>query len=890
MKKSSSSVIARAAISALFLITSVVLMVLAVNINGVSGTVGAGGTPTRTNTPASSTNTRSGTPTTITDTSITFGPATVADAQRTEGEPLNWYDKFGNYWTAGPFGFVSGFSFVQRSTDNGDQFNIVSSTGTRPDPPRGGGDSEIVTDDQGFVYYVDLQDDNFGTAVSNDNGNTWRKNYVAVAGLVTDRQWLVFDNGLTGNADDNTIFLFQNDLLGQTVVSSPGSTGPTDAMGGLVWQQAVSRTSSINNGSPCGQARFDTISRIMYYPCANGNHIEITKLHVDPSQRTGLTFTKVNTPASPGGSVGAIFPNLSIDSAGNIYAVWIDEGNHQVYFSASTNQGATWGPVTQINSAPANNNVFVWANAGVSGRLAVAWIGNVDTTPSDNMPSWFNNRVTATGYKWYGYAALITDATTAPSVTQARFTEKPMYYGQICSGGLGCTVSMGDRTMADFFALRIDPHDGAMRIIYNDVTSQHHGAHLFEERQLTGPTALGTTLNYALPSNPMNDPTGDAQVPHYMPVTGPGANQPQLDFTQVRVSQPAANMLRFEMTLNNLSSLLPPAGKANAFWITRFQAQSVGDSNGTPGTEEAYRIFYVGAESAAGQAPTFFAGSGNAADATTHAPGNGCLPTSAPGACKIVFYPAEVTAAGCKTGNTFVIDVPLTNGFGTGRPINGTMLYNVTAFSGGRNTADDVYADADSTRSFDFQLGNISGSTPLLSVVSRKVHGTAGTFDINLPLTGPRGVECRTPGQTGTVGVDYKMVFTFTGPVTSCGTPSTGTVTPSGNTCTVNLTNVPNAQYTTVTLTGVSVPTACPAPFVGNVSGTMGLLIGDVNGDAPNAPGLVDSGDVFLVRQQTGQTTTSSNFRKDINASGLIDSGDVFLTRQKTGTQLPTQP
>jgi hypothetical protein len=44
------------------------------------------------------------------------------------------------------------------------------------------------------------------------------------------------------------------------------------------------------------------------------------------------------------------------------------------------------------------------------------------------------------------------------------------------------------------------------------------------------------------------------------------------------------------------------------------------------------------------------------------------------------------------------------------------------------------------------------------------------------------------------------------------------------------------------------------------------------------------------VRQQTGQTTTSSNFRKDINASGLIDSGDVFLTRQRTGSSLPTPP
>ena len=811
-----------------------------------------------------------------TDPPITFGPATVADAQRTEGEPLNWYDKFGNYWIGGPFGFVSGFSFVQRSTDNGDQFNIVSSTGTRPDPPRGGGDSEVVTDDQGFVYYVDLQDDNYGTAVSNDNGNTWRKNYFAVAGAVTDRQWLVFDNGLTGNADDNTIFLFQNDLLGQTVVSSPGSTGDTDAVGGLVWQQAVSRTSNINNGSPCGQARFDTISRIMYYPCANGNHIEITKLPVSPGQRTGLTFTKVNTPASPGGSVGAIFPNLSIDSAGNIYAVWIDPGNHKVYFSASTNQGATWGPVTQINSAPANNNVFVWANAGISGRVAVAWIGTDSATASDSMPSWFNNRLTATAFKWYGYAALITNATSAtPTVTQARFTEKPMYYGQICSGGLGCTVSMGDRTMADFMSIRIDPSDGAIRIVYNDVTSQHHGAHLFEERQLTGPTVLGNTLNYPLPSNPMNDSTGDAQVPHYFPVTGPGPNQPQLDFTQVRVSQPTASTLRFEMTLNSLSSLLPPAGKANAFWMTRFQAQSVGDSNGTPGTEEAYRIFYVGAESAAGQPPTFFAGSGNAADATTHAPGNGCLPTSAPGACKIVFYPAEVTATGCVSGNTITIDVPLTNGFGAGRPINGTTLYNVTAFSGGRDTAEEIYVDADSTRAFDFALGNISG--PLLSVVSRKTHAGAGNFDIPLPTTPPFGIECRTGGVTG----DYTMVFTFANPVGNCGTASSGSVTsgPNPDQCTVNLTGVPNAQYLTVTLNGVTLP--CPA-FSGNVSATMGVLLGDTTAD-----GSVNSADISQTKSQSGNSVTGSNFRQDVTVDGNLNSADISLVKSKSGTALP---
>jgi hypothetical protein len=181
---------------------------------------------------------------------------------------------------------------------------------------------------------------------------------------------------------------------------------------------------------------------------------------------------------------------------------------------------------------------------------------------------------------------------------------------------------------------------------------------------------------------------------------------------------------------------------------------------------------------------------------------------------------------------------------------------------------------------------------PVASIVSRKVHGGAGTFDINLPLTGQRGVECRSPGQTGTVGFDYKIVFTFMNniPAGGCGTTSTPTGSvvagPNANQCTVNLNGLPNAQYTTVTLNSVT-------DVVGNsgpVSAVVGLLIGDVNGDAVNAPGLVDSGDVFLVRQNTGQATTLSNFRKDINANGLVDSGDVFLTRQHTGSQLPSQP
>src|ERR1700737_4280252 len=98
----------------------------------------------------------------------------------------------------------------------------------------------------------------------------------------------------------------------------------------------------------------------------------------------------------------------------------------------------------------------------------------------------------------------------------------------------------------------------------------------------------------------------------------------------------------------------------------------------------------------------------------------------------------------------------------------------------------------------------------------------------------------------------------------------------------VNLTGVSTGQYITVTLNSV----VDMAGNSGNVTGPqMGVLVGDVN-----ASGRVDAGDVSLVRQQTLQTVTSSNFQEDINASGRIDAGDVSIARQQALTSLPTPP
>jgi hypothetical protein len=172
------------------------------------------------------------------------------------------------------------------------------------------------------------------------------------------------------------------------------------------------------------------------------------------------------------------------------------------------------------------------------------------------------------------------------------------------------------------------------------------------------------------------------------------------------------------------------------------------------------------------------------------------------------------------------------------------------------------------------------------SIVSRKNHGASGTFDVDLPLTGARGVECRSGGATN----DYTLVFTFPNNTTvasasvssGTGSVSGSALGPNPNQYTVNLTGVTDAQYLTVTLNGVLDSTGGS----GNVVGPqMGVLVGDVN-----ASGVVTSGDTNLCKAQALQQVTTANFRNDINASGSITTGDVNIIKQNALSQLPTPP
>jgi hypothetical protein len=184
----------------------------------------------------------------------------------------------------------------------------------------------------------------------------------------------------------------------------------------------------------------------------------------------------------------------------------------------------------------------------------------------------------------------------------------------------------------------------------------------------------------------------------------------------------------------------------------------------------------------------------------------------------------------------------------------------------------------------DYDYATVAYSLPVPpTVVSRKTHGSAGVFDINLPLTETPGIECRSGGANG----DHQIIFTFANPLTSVDgagiTGGTGTVSSNEidsndpHNYVVNLTGVTNAQTIAIMLFGANDGT-----YTGDIVAPMGVLLGDVN-----ANGRTDAGDVTQVRNRTVSIPDQQTFRFDVNASGRIDAGDVTVTRNASVTVLP---
>jgi len=844
-------------------------------------------------------------------------------------------------YTSAPDSASSDTSWIWHSRDGGKTFKWITAGipfEGKATACAGGGDSELAVDSAGHLYFNDLTVVNFSVARSDDKGVTFPCNNTGVPDTGVDRQWYATDgdpvNGsgsiyltndevgpgapMCGSSTANNVLVMYRSPangVGATagLLYGPRNTVTADLscdegiMGNDEVSPVATTTGKLNPGPTTlptpvkhvyvihDNATLDQIQIGRCFPVAFGT---ATPNVSDPS---GLNCDNLPVASFPGFKTGANFPTMAIDKAGNLYAVWsqapIDAsgnvtGDTVLMYSYSTNEGNSWSTPMQINTSGSSvgtlhNNVFAWLAAGDDGRIDIAWYGTPDVQTGTAGP----DSCTSCYWSLWMVQSLNAHAAsptfTAPILSSEHFNHLGSMYTLI--GG-----QTGNRTLGDFLQLRIGPF-GEAQISYADSNSINESLtpHAMYVRQNGGNGVFAASSPVNIPGltpfNSVSDPTGDGL---YEVAGTTSANMPQLDITNSSIKEittapcsAAAPCYQVAMQLNNLS-LAPTTAQdpdIDLVWLTQWFVPSSTDPNGG-------KNFFVYAESANGGALTCYSG-----EAAALPNGGGVLITY-PGATTL---PAANCLSTLGANGTITIDVPLSNVTEPGAIDN--RLHEVTASTMTLSEPANTVPSTSGLGGVLFNLIDVAqGYTfdPLLpSVVSRKMHGLAGNFDIAMPVSGPRGVECRSPGQLpGGASGNYELIFTFANNLVGVGSATdsshdpasgTGSVTstsmgPGLNQYTVNLSNVSNAQYLTVTLNSV-------VDIAGNrsnvVSPQLGILIGDVT-----ANGSVDSGDVTLVRQQTLQNVTQSNFREDVNANGSIDSGDVTITRQQTLTSLPSAP
>lgn len=176
--------------------------------------------------------------------------------------------------------------------------------------------------------------------------------------------------------------------------------------------------------------------------------------------------------------------------------------------------------------------------------------------------------------------------------------------------------------------------------------------------------------------------------------------------------------------------------------------------------------------------------------------------------------------------------------------------------------------------SFKIATGGGGGGANLVSAASRVTHGSAGAFDVDMPLTGTSGVEDRDTSS-------YTAVFTFDAAVTSGsavvvgGTATAGAPTFSGNEMQVPLSGVANAQVVTIRVSGVNGGSgSSDVPF--------GFLIADTDANR-----VITKPDFNQIKPEIGQPVTSANFRNDVIPDGTIARADALDVKAHKGESLP---
>ncbi len=173
----------------------------------------------------------------------------------------------------------------------------------------------------------------------------------------------------------------------------------------------------------------------------------------------------------------------------------------------------------------------------------------------------------------------------------------------------------------------------------------------------------------------------------------------------------------------------------------------------------------------------------------------------------------------------------------------------------------------------------------LTAIFSRKTHGAAGDFNIELfdgePDDGDRDIEPRAIG-----GGFRSLRSASTGPWPReslsiqplDGNPVAGSAALSlaGNEVIVNVSGIPDNSIYRIAIGDVDGQSGF------NVAANVAFLVGELNGSR-----AVKASDISAVKANLGQVVKDSTFRFDLNADGTIGTADLSAVKARSGRVLP---
>ena len=260
-------------------------------------------------------------------------------------------------------------------------------------------------------------------------------------------------------------------------------------------------------------------------------------------------------------------------------------------------------------------------------------------------------------------------------------------------------------------------------------------------------------------------------------------------------------------------------------------------------------------------------------------PGAPAIGTPTPGNAQafIAFTPPATDGGSPITSYTATCNPGAITGTAAYSPVTVSGLVNMTAYTCAAIATNAIGASVASATAT--VTPSAMATLSLIGAVSRKTHGTAGTYDALInTVAGPVSVEPRNIGSGHSVWLSFNDLITVAGTLTvadSANANVTASAMAQGNDVIVTIPLLADNTRVTISLSGVN---GNVNPFVVSI----GFLVGDVNNTRS-----VNSSDISGVKARSGQATNASNFRFDVNATGAINSSDISAVKARSGLVLP---